>query len=107
MNAIIENNTRLAHATPALVQAFAPAERLPLDTGNNPAGQICLANEARFTSSYASEPLSNYATGWTDTNNIEKTLDFLFPPVQAPRRFDFESTDSSGSFLSEGGAIRL
>ncbi|HUS37628.1 MAG TPA: hypothetical protein VM680_19930 [Verrucomicrobiae bacterium] len=101
MNAIIENNTRLANASPALVQAFAPAERLPLDSGNNPSGQICLANEARFTSSFASEPLTNYATGWTDMNNIEKTLDFLFPPVQAPRRFEFKKADNAEAFLSE------
>jgi hypothetical protein len=103
---IIENKTRLSNAAPALAQAIAPAECLPLDTGNNPAGQICLANEARFTSSYASEPLSNYATGWTDTNNIEKTLDFLFPPVQAPRRFEFKKADNSESFLSEADDIR-
>ena len=101
MNAIIEKNTRLANAGPALVQAFAPAERLPQDSGNNPAGQICLANEARFTSSFASEPLTNYATGWIDTNNIEKTLDFLFPPVQAPRRFEFKKADNAEAFLSE------
>jgi hypothetical protein len=103
---IIENKTRLSNAAPALAQAFAPAERLPLDSGNNPAGQICLANEARFTSSYASEPLTNYATGWTDMNNIEKTLDFLFPPVQAPRRFEFKKADNSESFLSEADDIR-
>src|SRR6059058_2224021 len=108
MNTMIENknNTRLANATPALLQAFAPAERLPLDAGNNPAGQICLANEARFTSSYASEPLTNYATGWIDANNIEKTLDFLFPPVQVPRRFEFKSADNSEPFLSEADDLR-
>jgi len=106
MNIIENNNTRLSNAAPALAQAFAPAERLPLDTGNNPSGQICLANEARFTSSFASEPLSNYATGWTDTNNIEKTLDFLFPPVQAPRRFEFKKADNTESFLSEADDVR-
>jgi hypothetical protein len=71
-----------------------------------PSGQICLANEARFTSSYASEPLTNYATGWTDTNNIEKTLDFLFPPVQAPRRFEFKKADNTEAFLSETDDLR-
>ena len=107
MNALIENtNSRLANISPALLQAFAPAERLPLDNGSNPAGQICLANEARFTSSYASEPLTNYATGWVDNNNIEKTLDFLFPPVQAPRRFEFKSADNSEAFLSEADDVR-
>lgn len=82
------------------------AERLPADSGNNVPGQICLANEARFTSAYASEPLSAYATGWKDANDIEKTLDFLFPPVQAPRRFEFKKADNSESFLSETDDIR-
>jgi hypothetical protein len=98
MNALMENkNAHSANVSPALLQAFAPAERLPLDNGSNPAGQICLANEARFTSSYASEPLTNYAT---------KTLDFLFPPVQVPRRFEFKSADNSEAFLSETDDVR-
>src|SRR6188508_668097 len=105
MNTIIENNTRLANAAQTL-NAFQPGERLAADNGNNPAGQICLANEARFTSAFASEPLTAYATGWADQNDIEKTLDFLFPPVQVSRRFEFKKADNAEAFLSETDDIR-
>src|SRR6185503_14221699 len=86
--------------------AFMPHERLPVDTGNNAVGQIVLANEARFTSSFASEPLTNYSVGWKDGANIEKTLDFLYPPVQAPRRFEFKKADNSEAFYSETDDLR-
>jgi hypothetical protein len=104
----IEPNARLANDGRALppLTAFLPGERLAADNGNNPAGQICLANEARFTASFASEPLTAYATGWADQNNIEKTLDFLFPPVQVPRRFEFKKADNTEAFLSEADDIR-
>ncbi len=106
MNTITPFPSALANIAPSKLQAFTAGERMPFDTGNNPAGQICLANEARFTSSFASEPLTAYATGWKDTNNIEATLDFLFPPVQAPRRFEFKKSDNAEAFLSETDDIR-
>lgn len=88
------------------LSAFAPHERLPFDNGNNAIGQVVLANEARFTSSFASEPLTNYAVGWKDSANIEATLDFLFPPVQGPRRFEFKKADNSEAFYSETDDVR-
>jgi len=102
---IITPTSRLANGSGALT-AFLPSERMPSDTGNNAPGQICLANEARFTAAFASEPLTAYATGWTDTNNIEKTLDFLFPPVQVARRFEFKKADNTEAFLSETDDLR-
>jgi hypothetical protein len=88
------------------LSAFAPHERLPRDNGNNAVGQIVLANEARFTASYASEPLTNYSIGWKDNANIEKTLDFLFPPVQVARRFEYKKADNSEAFYSETDDVR-
>ena len=88
------------------IAAFTSAERLPLDNGLQAAGQICLANESRFNSSFYSEPLTTYATGWKDLNQIEKTLDFLFPPVQVGRRFEFKKADNSEAFLSETDDLR-
>lgn len=84
----------------------APAQTFARDNGNNSPGLICLANEARFTSAHASEELTNYALGWRDPNNIEATLDFLFPPVQAPRRFEFRKADNAEAFLSESDEVR-
>lgn len=67
----------------------------------NPSGQIYLANEARFTSRSFSEPLTNYALMWRDPNNIEATLDFLFPPVQVARRYEWKKAVNAEAFLSE------
>lgn len=98
-------NQILTNSHAALVngfgQSFAPHERMTRDTGNPTPGQIVLANEARFTASFYSEPLTAYTVGWKDLANIEATLDFLFPPVQAPRRFEFKKADNSEAFYSE------
>lgn len=87
--------------------AFAANERLPMDGGSGLVpGQVYLANEARFSSTYYSEPLTAYVTGWRDPNNIQATLDFLFPPVQVGRRFEFKKTDNAEAFFSELDDVR-
>jgi len=65
-------------------------------------GEICFANESILTQQYFDEPLTNYAIGWRDPNNIEATLDFLAPPVPTPRRFTYKSWVNVEEFLSEG-----
>lgn len=82
------------------------SEQLQRDNGSILPGQICLANEARFNSAFFSEPLTGYAAGWRDPNNIEATLDFLAPPVQTGRRFEFKKADNTEAFLSEADASR-
>ncbi|MGV3771997.1 MAG: hypothetical protein ACO1QB_03785 [Verrucomicrobiales bacterium] len=102
-------NDKLIEPSTALlenIQVFRPEERLPLDSGSGVSGQICLANEARFTSTYFSEPLTAYAAGWSEPNDTEKLLDFLFPPVQVARRFEFKKADNSEAFLSEADDLR-
>lgn len=74
---------------------------IALDNGQSLPGQICLANESRFAAAFYSEPLTGYATGWKDPNNIEALLDFLFPPVQVGRRFEFKKFDNSECFLTD------
>lgn len=69
-------------------------------------GEIYLANEARFTATNFSEPLTAYAVGWDDPSNILETLDLLFPAVQVSRRFEFKKTAKAASFLSESDDIR-
>jgi hypothetical protein len=88
------------------VNSFHPSERLPYDDGNLKPGNIYLANEARFTSSFFSEPLTNYTLGWKDNNNIEATLDFLMPPIQVPRRFEYKAATNAEAFLSEVDDVR-
>jgi hypothetical protein len=64
-------------------------------------GVMYLANESVFTQQYFDEPLTNYAIGWRDPNNIEETLEFFAPSVPVPRRFTYKSWTNIEEFLSE------
>jgi hypothetical protein len=68
----------------------------------NAAGEIYLANESVFTQQYFNEPLTTYAIGWRDPNDIEASLEFLAPSVPTPRRFTYKSWVNIEEFLSEG-----
>ncbi len=76
------------------------------DNGQIQPGQTCLANESRFNSAFFSEPLTAYATGWRDPNNIEALLDFIAPPVQVGRRFEYKKAENSEAFLLDLDDIR-
>ncbi len=65
------------------------------------AGQILFANDSRFMETFFSEPLTNYAVGWRDPNNIEATLNFIAPPVTVGRRFEWKKAANAEEFLSE------
>jgi len=65
------------------------------------AGQVFFANDSRFVETYFSEPLTNYAVGWRDPNNIEETVNMICPPVQVGRRFEWKAAVNSEEFLSE------
>lgn len=60
-----------------------------------------LGNEERFTAAYYSEPLTQYATGWTDPENLEALVDFIAPRVPVGRRFEFKQALNVEAFLSE------
>lgn len=83
-------------ATEERVLAHIPYE------GPMKSGTIYMANESVFTQEYFNEPLTTYALGWKDPNNIEATLEFFAPPVPTPRRFTYKSWTSLEEFLSEG-----
>jgi len=65
-------------------------------------GAVYLANESVFTQQYFDEPLTAYALGWEDQNNIAETLEFFAPAVPVPRRFTYKSWTNIEEFLSEG-----
>ena len=69
-------------------------------------GMIALANEARFTSANYSQPLTEYITGWRDTENLEATLNYIAPRVPVGRRFEWKKADNSEAFLSETDDVR-
>lgn len=64
-------------------------------------GQILFANDSRFLETYFSEPLTNYAVGWRDPNNIEASLQFIAPAVPVGRRFEWKKANNAEEFLSE------
>lgn len=72
----------------------------------NPPGLICAANEARFTSTFYSEPLTAYTVGWRDPENLDQLLEDLFPSVQVGRRFEFKAAKNAEAFLSETDDVR-
>lgn len=65
------------------------------------AGQVLFANDSRFLETYFSEPLTNYAVGWRDPNDIEAKLDFIAPKVIVGRRFEWKKATNAEEFLSE------
>ncbi len=80
---------------------------IQVDLGiNNSAGQIYFANTARFTEAHFSQPLTAFATGWRDPNDIEKTLEFVAPRVPVARRFEFAQATNAEEFLSETDDVR-
>jgi hypothetical protein len=79
----------------------------PRDNGqslNN--GQVYIANENRFQNSHYSEPLTAFTVGWKDNDPLVELLDFIAPPVEVARRFEFKRADESQCFLSEIDDIR-
>ena len=64
-------------------------------------GLVAFANAASFQNTHFSEAMTTYARGWRDPSNLKAMLDFLFPPVQVPRRFEFRQADEHADFLYE------
>lgn len=85
---------------------------IALDTPDDPGvgrlapDVICAANESRYIQAYFSEPLTTYAVGWKDPNDIEATLNFFAPTVLVGRRFEYAVANNLEEFLSDVDDIR-
>ncbi len=89
----------------ALVESRPYAQEAPnsaLAIGPDGMSEIYLANESVFTQQYFDEPLTTYAVGWKDPNNIDATLEFFAPSTPASRRFTYKEWTNIEEFLSEG-----
>ncbi|QYM80282.1 hypothetical protein K0B96_06615 [Horticoccus luteus] len=64
-------------------------------------GLVALANETRFNVSHFSESLTQFSTGYRDPENLLAATDYIAPPVQVGRRFDWKNADQSKYFLTE------
>jgi hypothetical protein len=101
--------SRVAFANTALRGMGIDPTRLALPFYNGaatPSGQICLPNESLFTQDHFSEPLTTYATGWRDPSNIEALMDFIAPPVEVGRRFEFKQAENAEEFIIDSDDIR-
>ncbi len=78
-----------------------PHHPRPRALGYAEPGQVLFANDSRFLETYFSEPLTNYAVGWRDPNNIEASLQFIAPAVNVGRRFEWKKANNAEEFLSE------
>lgn len=87
-------------------EILAANDNLPMDNGNPEAGTMVMANAARFIEAHFSEPLTTYATGWRDQEGLQDLLDFIAPPVEVPRRFEYISYVNPEAFLSETDDVR-
>jgi hypothetical protein len=81
-------------------------EILPKDDGCQECGLVCAANEARFTASTYSEPLTAFTVGWKDSEKIEDLLNFIAPAIPVAKRFEFRVANNEQCFLSETDDIR-
>jgi hypothetical protein len=107
-----ETTVTVENAVTAPVPPSAPAPKadrvllVPAETGLIAPGEIGFANESRFNAAFFSEPLTHYATGWREPNNLEALLDFIAPPVQVGRRFEYKRADNNEAFLSDSDDAR-
>lgn len=90
-----------------IAKNIAAAERAidllaPPDDGIFIHDRIVAANDARFIEGHFSEPLTTYAVGWRDPNNIDATLEFYAPAVTTPRRFEYASATNIEEFFVDG-----
>jgi len=74
--------------------------------GNIEPGVIYTANASRFVQGNFDEPLTQYAVGFQDPENIEESLEFVAPKVSVPRRFTYAVWSNPQEFLSEDDDTR-
>jgi len=102
---IVNSGPRLTAAGLALLAANVDRSMdpilLPAFDGNTIHERVTAANASLFTEAYFSEPLTAYAVGFKDTNDIEATLEFYAPKVSVPRRFEYAEQTNIEEFLSE------
>ncbi len=81
-------------------------EMIAADGGSVAPGMIVASNESRFTEQFFSEPLTTFAVGFRDPNDIQAMLEFVAPVVRVGKRFEFKKAESDQEFLSESDDVR-
>jgi hypothetical protein len=81
-------------------------EQYAEDNGNPNPGVVCMANTSRFVEAFFSEPLTTYATGWRDQEGLQQLIDFIAPPTEVPRRFEYRTFPNVEAFVTETDDVR-
>lgn len=68
-------------------------------------GFLQVANEERFIEANFSEPLTTYAVGYRDSENMEALLEFVCPKVLVGRRFEYVVYSNIEEFLSDAASV--
>jgi len=86
-----------------ITPAFSLDAPVGMDRGPNAnaPGVICAANEARFTSTHYSEPLTGYTVGWRDPENLDELNARLFPEISHGRMGEFKAATNADEWLSD------
>src|ERR1700753_3199278 len=67
-------------ANAALAASILSSTALPAPEGGPwQHGRITTANDSLFTSTHYSEPMTNYAVGWSDPEGYDRLVEFLAP----------------------------
>jgi hypothetical protein len=66
-----------------------------------PVGRIAVANENRSDTATLIEPLTAYAAGYKDPENLDDMLEFLAPGVRVARRFEYPVNGSYDNLFAE------
>jgi hypothetical protein len=62
--------------------------------------RVTEANASLMDQAFFNEPLTAYAVGYRDKEDIEAQLEFYAPMVPTPRRFSYSAWDNAEEFLS-------
>ena len=104
-----KSTINVAHvAALANAMGLEPVQRASDDNGNLRPGQIYgLANDSRFLETNFSEPLTTFAVGYKDPNDLEGALEFFAPKVLAPGRlFEWKKWSNAEEFYQEVDDVR-
>ena len=64
---------------------------------------VSTANAELFGSAFLSEPMNNYAVGWSDPEGYDALVEFIAPSFPAPGElFQYREFDNAEEFLSDG-----
>lgn len=92
-------------ANAMLAASILAGARVPQYDANAPLehGMITTANASLFNQAHFSEPMTNYATGWSDPEGYENMSEFLAPVLPSPGdKFEYVTYPNAEAFLSDG-----